>query len=476
MKRAGSETGIVRFVSAADPSQITQPFDAHSDAHKGFGMLLDERTIVTCAHVVNAALGLGMYTQAAPGMGTTLPVSFPILGDEHVVQARLVDWSSPGLNGLDCAVIRLEEPAPAAVGQTILSIIPQVDLIDVELSVYGSLGLRHPGAHLNARLLGDVGAQWSQLDILGRFGAQPGFSGGVVWDRKQRTAIGMIVTRQLGSEGTTAYFLPAQRIAERFGKHLPIEVRRTALSTQWSFRLAAVIMFVLVLIHYMFMQGSTSQALVPWTDGSKELSAFWGAHCFAVILGPFVMWYAYQHARSFARRNWWQRVPALLGGAQAAMLDHTKFTALMVILFLLFLPIYAQGAFLKKLFYNERPVFVNVARFNHLKVCLDEKVEQKPAACEAITTCQIHQPSWCRHQDVSAWSFLPTRPYFDHAYQIAGTCKTEANDDCKLQTFFPLLQPAILFAATLYAYAYFFLFLGVLFRSRPHPVSTQTEN
>lgn len=472
MKRAGNETGIVRFVSAANPTQISQSLDAH----KGFGMLLDERTIVTCAHVVNAALGLDMYAQAAPEMGTTMPVSFPILGDEQVVQARLVDWSSPGAGGLDCAILRLEEPAPAAVGQTILSIIPQVDLIDAELSVYGSLGLRHPGAHLNARLLGDVGAQWSQLDILGRFGVQPGFSGGAVWDRQQRTAIGMIVTRQLGTEGTTAYFLPAQRIAERFDEHLPVEVRRTALSTQWSFRLAAVLLFVLTLIHFMFMQGDAAKVLVPWTSDSKELSAFWGAHCFAIILGPFVMWYAYQHARSFARRNWWQRVTALLGGAQATMLDHTKFTALMVILFLLFLPAYAQGAFLKKLFYNERPVFVNVTRFDGLEKCGVWDRSARPEGCEAITTCQIHQPSWCRHADVSAWSFLPSGPYFNHAYQIAGTCKTPTQDDCKLQTFFPLLQPAILFAATLYAYAYFFLFIGALIWSRPHPVSPQTES
>lgn len=452
MKQVGSERGIVRFLrqTISEDDQGTE-----EASHVGMGMLLDARTVLTCAHVINSVLGRSIWENEEPGGDQKIPVTFPILNDETVRTARVVDWSSPGRNGLDCAVLVLDAPAPTEVGVTILSVIAPDELIDDDLSIYGSLAPGHPGAHVSAHLLGDVGAQWSQLDVKGRFGVQQGFSGGAVWDRQQRASIGMVVARQVGSEGITAYFLSAERIAERFDQHFPVEVRKIPLRRQKSFSVVAIALFLLMLAHFLATQGSASSLLIPWASGSKGLAAFFGAHCFAVILGPYVMWHSLRHARSFALRRWWQRVPVAFGGNTAGMLDNTRLGALMVVLFLLFLPAWAQGAFVDKVFFEHRPVFVNIERFDSVTK-------------NDVISCDKNDDKWCLHEDVGPWSFFNEFPYFNHAYQIAGTCTFDG--DCKMVTYFPGLQPAILFGGTILAFAWFLLFIFALFRPWPYRV------
>ncbi len=467
MAIASSDQGIVRFIRLDSSDDVSN----EEHAHVRMRMLFDDCTILTCAHVVNVALRRNIYEPIAPDEGTELTVTFPIINDENKVTARLVGWSSPGRKGLDCVVLRLDKPAPEGVNRTILSLVPPQDMINADLSIYGSLAPGHPGTHLNARLLGEVGAQWNQLDVRGRFGVQPGFSGGAVWDRKQRTSIGMVVARQIGTEGATAYFLPSEKIAECFSELVPVEVRKTPLRSQLTFSIFAILLFALMLIHFLAMQGSSSVVLVPWAQEDKELAALFGAHCFVLFLGPFVMWHAVKHARSFALRRWWQRVPVAFGGNSATMLDHSKLSAAMVVLFLLLLPAYGQGAFLDKVFFQERPVFVNITRIEQTRPCIGARERQNFLGCRDIGVCQRADTKWCKHENVGVWSFLKSFPYFNHVYQIAGTCETPTN--CKMVTFFPLLQPLILFLATFFVYAYFFLFVWALMRPWPHPLSSK---
>ncbi|MCR9134561.1 MAG: serine protease [Alphaproteobacteria bacterium] len=452
MRQIGNEDGIVRFIS---PTGDENAKDAGHATHVGMGMLLDKETILTCAHVINSAMGRPIWEDERPGGDFKIPVTFPILNDASVHYARIVDWSSPGRDGLDCAVLELETPAPSAVGVTILSVIDPDELADDDLSIYGSLAPGHPGAHVGAHLLGAVGAQWTQLDVKDGPGVQQGFSGGAVWDRQQRASIGMVVARQVGSRGITAYFLSAQRIAERFDSHFPVEVRKIPLRRQRSFSFVAIILFVLMLAHYLAVQGSATNMLIPWAAGSKGLAAFFGAHCFAIILGPYVMWHALRHARSFALRKWWQRVPVAFGGNTAGMLDNTRLGAAMVVLFLLLLPAYAQGAFVDKVFFERRLVFINIERFDSI-------------TRDDVIRCDKNDDKWCLHEDVGPWSFVPESPYFNHAYQIAGTCTFD--DDCTMVTYFPGLQPAILFGSTLLSFAWFLLFIYALFRPWPYRV------
>ncbi|MEL7115707.1 MAG: serine protease [Pseudomonadota bacterium] len=447
MRKASSENGVVRVVG--------EEGDGDEPAHIGMGILLTPRVILTCAHVVNDAVGRPTY--ATPEPEATLKVSFPILDDKDTFEARVTDWSPPGRSGLDCAILILAEDAPEEVGLAILSSVDADDVFDDRLSLYGSLGTGHPGAHVSAYLLGDVGAGWSQINVEGVGGVQPGFSGGAVWDRDQRAAIGMVVSRKDDAAGAVGYFLSAGRIAEAFPE-LPVEVRRVSLRRQRSFTGVALILFFLMLIHFMANRGSATADFVPWADESKVLAAFFGAHCFAIILGPYVMWHAYRHARSFAYRDWWQRVPAFSFSRRPDMLDNSRLGAAMTILFLLLLPAIAQGTFLREAFTDEGRVFVNVARF-------------EPNRSPGAITCNPDDLKWCTHTEVGVWDFFLENPYFNHVYQIGEVGSGEIT--FKMVTFYPTLQPAILSAGTLLAYAWFFMFLFALWRPKPYLVEAR---
>jgi len=93
-----------------------------------------------------------------------------MLGNGELRQARVLDWSSPGYDGLDCAVLELLETAPSEAGQTILAIVPSEDIEDSNLLIYASKSRKHPGALLAAQMLGEVGGRWAQLDMSGRSG------------------------------------------------------------------------------------------------------------------------------------------------------------------------------------------------------------------------------------------------------------------------------------------------------------------
>jgi hypothetical protein len=423
---------------------------------------LSDRIALTCAHVVNLALQRNELALTAPAAGTILTLSFPMLGNGELRQARILDWSSPGYDGLDCVVLELVEAAPSEAGQTILAIVPSEDIEDSHLLIYASRSQKHPGALLAARMLGEVGGRWAQLDMSGRSGVQPGYSGCAVWSREQRATVGMMVARGSETDGFTGYFLPAVRIADRFGKHFPKETRRLPLRRQISFTLVSVLLFGLMLFHFMAHTGSATTGLVPWAGGSKALAAFFGAHCFAIILGPYVMWHALMHARSFASRPWWQRVPSPFGNRSAANLNNTRLGASMVMLFLLLLPAAAQGVFLDQVFIDDgRRIVANTLEFSGIS-------EDDAPWCAPL------EGKWCQADGVGIWSFRLDGPYFDHAYQIVGECDTSGQ--CSMVTFFPLLHPTILFGGTLLAYGFLLLFVFALVFPWPFALTATQKN
>lgn len=442
MTPARSESGIIRIVRASEGEE---------PSHVGMGILLTEDRFLTCAHVVNVALGRDIYDKSRPDDEIHVTVSFPILEDTLPVQARLIDWSPPGQAGLDCAVMELLEPAPRDVGISVLSVVPNEDVFEDTLSVYGSLGPGQPGAHITAVLQGYVGAQWSQLNVSGPSGIQQGVSGGSVWGRDQRACVGMVLALQDNTDGMVGYFLSAARIVERFGVHIPCEIRKIALRRQRSFTLVALILFVLTLVHFMSSRGSATNAWVPWVDDSKLLAAFFGVHCFAIILGPYVMWHAWRHARSFALRSWWKRVPAFSFDRRADMLNNTRLGASAVVLFLLLIPTVGQVSMLREAFFEDHRIFVNVARLE---------------AQEGALSCNPNDPKWCTHSGVGTWSFLPQFPYFDHAYQYGEVCPSAGCG--KMVTYFPALQPGILMGATALAICLFLAFFLALFKPWPY--------
>lgn len=444
MAQDRSENGVIRVIQSLA--------EVEKD-HVGMGVLLTPSHILTCAHVVNSALGRDEYEGSAPDPDVPITVSFPILEDAKQMQALILDWSAPGMAGLDCAVLELSEPAPVSVGISILSIASEYDLLDDKISIYGSLVPGHPGAHVTAEVQGLVGAQWSQLTVNSPSGMQLGFSGSGVWARDQRATIGMAIALQEGTEGTVGYFLSAARIAERFGDLIPVEIRKVSLRRQRSFSMVSVILFFLLLVHFLASGGSATSGLVPWADDSKRLAAFFGAHFFSIFLGPYVMWHALRHARSFGLRRWWMRVPAFTFSRRADMLDNTPLGSCAVVLFLLLLPALCQIHLLRETFLEGHKIYANV-----------ERLEVKHAP--EVIACNSDDPKWCTHDSVGTWAFLPRSPYFDHAYQYGDPCDDTTR--CKMVTYFPTLQPLVLLGGTALGLMWFVMFLYALFRPWPY--------
>lgn len=443
--RSGSELGLVRILST--PGVLSA---GSSPRHVGMGFLLTNKIAVTCAHVTNEALPdrNALEDSTQPENGDVILLSFPILSDERQLQARVVGWSQPLHPGIDCVILELEEPAPDEVGVAILSVVPATELERAPVSVFGSLKLANPGAHLSGHLLGPVNARWGQINIDGRFGIQPGYSGGGVWSSDQRSVIGMIVARQTQKDGIVAYFLPAERIVDSFREIIPVEIRRLSLRRQASFTFVAGILFLLVLIHFLHNRVPEAAALAPWAGGDDLHAAFLGSHVFAIIMGPYVMWHAMMHARSFARRPWWQRVPSVYGFRSAAMLDNTRLGAFLVTLFLLILPAYGQGHFLFQSILGDQRVVVNLAEFGGAK-----------------GWCLPQNDNWCGVNGVGVWSYRSDLPYGGDDYRLVGGCSDE---HCKTVTFFPLWQPSLLFLSTAIAYSFLAGFIYALFRPWPY--------
>src|SRR5690242_9771699 len=74
-----------------------------SAAPAGVGFVVDDAHIITCAHVVNTALGRDQRAQESPGPMVRVQVDFPMLGDAKGAPSRscaVESWSPPPSSGL----------------------------------------------------------------------------------------------------------------------------------------------------------------------------------------------------------------------------------------------------------------------------------------------------------------------------------------------------------------------------------------
>ncbi|MFJ2510086.1 trypsin-like peptidase domain-containing protein [Streptomyces griseoviridis] len=171
----------------------------------GAGLLLTERTVLTCAHVVEAALRLPDADRPPEG---TVRVDFPAAEDGGAVPARVAEggWLRRP-PALDLAVLELAEPpppsavaAPVAVGGAETG---------AQVTLFGHPAAVPDGLWTRGRVAGAGGphARWRQIDGLDAVGApvERGFSGAGVWDLGQGRVVGVLaavlVTRRTDGPG-----------------------------------------------------------------------------------------------------------------------------------------------------------------------------------------------------------------------------------------------------------------------------------
>jgi hypothetical protein len=176
----------------------------------GAGTMLDERHLVTCAHVV----------ERCGGPRARIPVDFVGLPATASGHATVVagGWVPPTDDERgDIALLRLEEPAAGVFGAPL----HRMSLRDHQLvRAYGFPAGADDGLWTFGRLVGEggPGCEWIQLNKTAEAEPiEPGFSGTAVLDEATGVAVGMIVGKYTGEGGRVAWMIPVETMLG----HLP---------------------------------------------------------------------------------------------------------------------------------------------------------------------------------------------------------------------------------------------------------------
>jgi hypothetical protein len=192
----------------------------------GVGFVVADRHVVTCAHVVNKALGRGLREQARPDPGQLVRVRFVLLGGPGLGperSCRVEAWQPPspadGSGGEDIAGLVLQdEDLPRRAGPArLLDPLDEAIFRDVETKLFGFPDEPFPrpeGEWATCHLRGLVSRGMLMLEgEKGRLPVRPGFSGSPVirHDASGDVVIGMLVVAPRGA-AWDAHALPISRV------------------------------------------------------------------------------------------------------------------------------------------------------------------------------------------------------------------------------------------------------------------------
>ncbi|KPI17051.1 hypothetical protein OK074_8281 [Actinobacteria bacterium OK074] len=166
----------------------------------GAGVYLSGRRLLTCAHVVNAALGLRALDHRDPGT-VALDVSFPVLSATETRPARLVAWIPPRTHrhepvadgspewGGDLAVLELDEDPPPPVGP-----VRWLEMARGQ-EVRAWYGGGQPFSYADVRVASyDDGIGYLDGPLSGA-AVDDGYSGGPLWSMADGAAVGLVMGR-----------------------------------------------------------------------------------------------------------------------------------------------------------------------------------------------------------------------------------------------------------------------------------------
>ncbi|HEX8928758.1 MAG TPA: serine protease, partial [Actinomycetota bacterium] len=164
--------------------------------------------ILTCAHVVERALGLRGGAQPPPEAAVT--VDFPLVAPDVGLTARVIRWQPVQEDGRgDVAGLRLQDPAPA--GARALRLLTAPELWGHRFRIFGFPARHDHGVWSSGRLLGPEATGWVELEDVKTTGfrVEPGFSGAPVWDEELGGVVGMAVAAEAQPEARAAFMIPA---------------------------------------------------------------------------------------------------------------------------------------------------------------------------------------------------------------------------------------------------------------------------
>ena len=181
------------------------------------GVLVGDREILTCAHVVNKALGRDLTDTRRPGGSDVIRVEFPLLSDmDWHGQAYVRLWLPPPRDdaiGDDIAGLILTGERPEGTGPARLArgVPPPHQIVDV----FGYPRARPHGGFVEAVVRYEVGGGLLQLDSTtgSALRIQPGYSGSPVCDRHTGQVVGLLWMAPRADAGERdSYAITADRL------------------------------------------------------------------------------------------------------------------------------------------------------------------------------------------------------------------------------------------------------------------------
>lgn len=199
---------------------------AYERVHGG-GVLVDDRHVITCAHVVSAATNNG-------GPGARVAVDFPPFGAAGEVSCDAVvqeeGWRPIATDGRgDVAVLELLCAAPVSSGPPPLRRPP--DLRGDTFRAYGFPAGHDDGVEAHGEIRGPSGPGWEWIQIEGTstigYEITEGFSGAPVWGEQAEAVVGIVVGTDRQRDVRGAFMIPVAILAsvwppleEAIGWHL----------------------------------------------------------------------------------------------------------------------------------------------------------------------------------------------------------------------------------------------------------------
>ena len=173
----------------------------------GMGFLASERSILSCAHVITAALSIAEDT---PDMPTTaISLDFPLIAPGSYLSARVSFWQPPRPDGGgDVAVLQLDDNVPA--GAEAVHLVSAEDLWNRTFRAFGFPDGHDAGVWAPGTLRDRQATGWVQIEQISTTGyrVQQGFSGGPVWDEELDGVVGMVVAEERDPTIRAAYMIP----------------------------------------------------------------------------------------------------------------------------------------------------------------------------------------------------------------------------------------------------------------------------
>lgn len=202
----------------------------------GAGFLIGDSYLITCAHVVTAALGLPTATQDLPT--GVVEVDFPLVAPSNKVKSRVIFWRpvEPNQIGEDIAGLQLESFPEIEIQP--VRLIATDEFWDHPFQIFGFPSQRDAGVWASGLLRDSLANGWLQIEDIKApgYAVQPGFSGAPVWDERLQGVVGMAVAAERKREEAKAAFMIPVSLLKSVWAKLELAVDERALNTPSSSR------------------------------------------------------------------------------------------------------------------------------------------------------------------------------------------------------------------------------------------------